>query len=171
MPPGALFFLGLVALIVIAIFVRWIVVRYAEWRLRKPLSAKLDWLIAQVKYHEATPLQDLRVIHIGASPGVDDPNDTSTHYEICPLYGHYFSVAHIGAGKKLRYRVNRWRDDMYGPIFPPLGGTCRSPWFVERMETLCKLLDAYPRGKLLARISDRTHGTDPDPGPDLLPAA
>lgn len=171
MPPGLLLFLGLVALVALAFLARWIAVRYAEWRLKKPLSEKLDWLRKQLMYPEVTPLQDLRVIHIGANPGIDDPNDTSTHYEIYPSRGHYFVVAHIGVGEKRRYRVGRWREDVSGPVFPPLGGTCRSPWFVERMEHLCRMLDSYPRDKMLSRIAERSRGVDPDPGPDMLPAA
>lgn len=171
MSPGTPLLIGFVAFIGLIFLARWIYIRVAEWRLREPIGKALDDLMRQVMYPEVTPLQDVIVHHMGANPGVDDPNDTSTHYEIRPARGHYFAISHIGAGEKRWYRVNRWREDVYGPTFPPLGGQCRSEWFVERMKRLCRMLDAYPRDKLLARIAERARGVDPEPGPDLLPAA
>ncbi len=169
MPPDLLLPLVFGALVTLYFLVRWITIRLAEADLQKPLGEALDRLIKQVKYHEVTPLQDLRVVHMGAHPGVDDPNDTSTHYEIYPSCSHYFVIAHIGVGEKRWYRVDRWREDLSTPSFPPWSGKCRSPWFVERMQTLCALLDAYPREKLLSPVPHHIESDDPDSAP--LPAA
>ena len=109
MPPDLLLPLVLAALVTLYFLVRWITIRFAEADLQKPLGEVLDRLIKQVKYHEVTPLQDLRVFHMGANPGGDDPNDTSTHYEIYPSCSHYFVIAHIGRegaiGTKLDHRA------------------------------------------------------------------
>lgn len=40
---------------------------------------------------------------------------------------------------------------------PGYGRACRSPWFVERMEKLFRLLDAYPPEDLASARRDREH--------------
>jgi hypothetical protein len=166
MPPVVQLLIGLAVLAVLFFLGRRLILHLAERELRAPLGANLDWLIGQVRCYDTVPLQDLYITHAGAHPGVDDPNDVSTHYEVYPRGSHRFSFSRIGHGEKAWYRIDRWCKPLDAPNFPPWGtGACRSSWFVERMETLCNLLDRYPRERTQSSRAQCVMDGNPDPFP------
>lgn len=146
MSPAFEFFIYVTVLLLLALVIRRIMLWRLEQELKEPLSQELDRLIAEAADHEHRPLNDLHITRAGAS---SDRRSALFFYDLYPQTGDWFEFVRHGDGP--RYRLVRWRYNDRAPYFPPWGlGTCRAPWFVDRMKRLTELLENYPRDRLLS---------------------
>ena len=145
-------YLLLLAVLVITVIV--VHGRLLEKRLRVPLSEKLDWLIEMLKEPQGMPIESIHTTRVGQRFEVNEPHDTTTIYEVYPAKSHYFMFIRLGIGASARYRAQRWHDDVLASPFPMLRAGTRGPaWFVDRMKTICDLVDAYPRERTRSEVT------------------
>lgn len=130
--------------------------RREERAVRVDLASYLDRLIQQAETRDP-PFEDLSLHRSSDEDGVV----RSRAYFI---YFADFTHVHLSGSRPFlfrnwptRYAIDFKRPALQDDRFPGYGRTCRSAWFVERMEKLLGLLDAYPREELAKVKRERAY--------------
>ena len=128
--------------------------RREERAVKDALLPYLDRLILQAETREP-PFESLG---IHGSPDVDGV--VRTH----ACFIHFLDLTHVHVSRRRPFlrKSGPWQYalDFKHPAledgrFPGYGRVCLSPWFVERMEKLFRLLEAYPPEDLAAARRER----------------
>ena len=132
--------------------------RYKGWSegraVKDVLLPLLDRIIAQAEKRDP-PFESLGRLGLRDDDGV-------VRRRSCFIYFEDYTHLHVSMRRPYFMKSGAWiyAIDFKHPALvddrlPGYGRACRSPWFVERMEKLFRLLDAYPPEVLLRARRDR----------------
>lgn len=134
--------------------------RYKGWSdgraVKDALLPYLDRLIAQAEKRDP-PFESLSYHGSPEEDGAVRSRSYFIHFEDRPhLHVSMRRPYFLKSGAWI-YAVDFKHPALIDDRLPSLGGVCRSPWFVERMEKLFRLLDAYPPEDLLRARREREY--------------
>ncbi len=134
-------------------FFRWALkcrhLRRAEDRLRDPISRALEKLIEAID-EDPNSIQILQYSSVMVGYVSVRFNPQPVHLVECQFFAPedgarafiFRFTARLCAGRPPVFRLKCWHPEALAPAFPPPGTVCRSPWYVNRMRTLARSLQA-----------------------------